>query len=578
MARLFDGVDQSLGVATPVTDYPFTFGCWARPDTGAANLSAMSIGDASAGSPYLRLSFQNVSGLVACLHWNGSASDLAETSASYTVGQWHYISCVCASATSRSVTIDGANDGSSSTNRTLTNIDNFTIAVTADSTPLAYFNGAIAEPVVYNVALLADEVYRLAQGEPALFIRPQDRVAYWPLTDGSDFEWLRRYDLTAFNSPDLEPHPPKVLEHWNRVRMRAVSTQSTTPLVSWSIPNVWTPQATPFHPSVAVTPAAVTAVAATVDPTVILGSVAITPTEVSSVGAVVAPTVELSSVTVAPAVIDAVAATVDPTVELGSLTIAPGPTSAIGATVDPGAVLGSVTITPTAVAGVGTVVAPTVELSSITIAPDPVTSISTTVAPTVELGSISFTPTEVAAVGAVVAPDVVLGSIAIEPTEVDAVGATVDPTIVLSSVTITPATVDAVVTTVDPTVLADVIVTPAPVSAIGAVVAPTVELGSIVIVPDNVNATGAIVDPDVVLGSMVITPGNAWVVTTTVDPTVIAPVGIVVTLPERTATLSAGARDTTVTAPERTAVLSAAGRDTSITMPERSATVRIKGQ
>ena len=66
--------------------------------------------------------------------------------------------------------------------------------------------------------------------------------------------------------------------------------------------------------NVIVTPAAVSAVGATVDPTVILGSMAFAPTAVSAVGAVVNPTVIYGSLTVAPTAVSAVATSVDPTV------------------------------------------------------------------------------------------------------------------------------------------------------------------------------------------------------------------------------------------------------------------------
>ena len=65
---------------------------------------------------------------------------------------------------------------------------------------------------------------------------------------------------------------------------------------------------------IVVTPAALTAVATTVNPTVVLGSVSVTPAVRTAVAAVIAPVVILGSLSITPAVTTSVVATVDPVV------------------------------------------------------------------------------------------------------------------------------------------------------------------------------------------------------------------------------------------------------------------------
>lgn len=83
-----------------------------------------------------------------------------------------------------------------------------------------------------------------------------------------------------------------------------------------------------------VAPAASTAVAASVAPTVVLGSLSLAPSAVTAVAASVAPTVD-NGVTLAPTATTAVAASVAPTVVLGSVTVAPAAATAVAAAVNP---------------------------------------------------------------------------------------------------------------------------------------------------------------------------------------------------------------------------------------------------
>ena len=104
--------------------------------------------------------------------------------------------------------------------------------------------------------------------------------------------------------------------------------------------------------------------------------VLVSPAPASAVAASVDPTVVLGSIVAAPAPASAVAASVDPAVVLGSLVVAPAPASAVGAVVDP-VVLIELRMTPAAAFAIGAVVNPTVQ-AGITVAPDPAAAVGET--------------------------------------------------------------------------------------------------------------------------------------------------------------------------------------------------------
>jgi hypothetical protein len=246
-----------------------------------------------------------------------------------------------------------------------------------------------------------------------------------------------------------------------------------------------------------------------------------------------------ANVTVTPAAVTAVAANVTPTVVLGSLTIGPTAVSAVAANVSPTVVLGSLTITPTAVSAVVVSVAPTVILGALSVTPVAISVIAANVSPTAVLGSLSLTPAAASAVAASIAPTVILGALVITPTAVSLVAVTIDPTIILGSLSIAPAAISVVVVTVAPTVEAggNITITPAAVSAVAVNVAPTAVLGALTLSPGAVALVMGSIGPTVIQGAIVIIPNAVSLVALTINPTTIlsgwnltpAPAGLIAT-------------------------------------------------
>lgn len=107
--------------------------------------------------------------------------------------------------------------------------------------------------------------------------------------------------------------------------------------------------------SLSITPDPILAIAGNAGPTVILGSLSLMPTPIAAIGAVFGPTViEGGGLIITPAAASAIASGVDPSVILGSVVVSPGAAAAIASASGPITIYGSLTITPDPATAVGT--------------------------------------------------------------------------------------------------------------------------------------------------------------------------------------------------------------------------------
>lgn len=217
------------------------------------------------------------------------------------------------------------------------------------------------------------------------------------------------------------------------------------------------------------------------------GGVTVTPAVLTAVAAVVAPTIVLGSLVLSGLVCSAVAVTVNPSVILGPIGIAPDPAVAIAGNVNPTVVIGSIAITPNAAVSVANTVNPTVDAGgNISVTPTPVFSVAQTVNPTVILGSLSIAPNVADSVGTTVNPTTVLGSLVLNLGNITAVGLTIDPTVSISTGAIVPSPVTAVGYVVNPTTIqGDLIISGLVCAAVGYTANPTVLDSDIEIIYDT---------------------------------------------------------------------------------------------
>lgn len=176
MARLFNGTNDSIEAASaPVTTFPFTMACWARPSATTAQI-LMAIG-VSGGIDRCTLVFGG-SSIVSAGANNSSTGASSSFAGTPTSGAWIHAACVHQSTTSRSVYYNGA-IGSNDTNLvTITGLNRLNIGARYNTTLGAYFNGSIADAGVWNAALNADEIASLSKGFPCRLVRPSALVFY----------------------------------------------------------------------------------------------------------------------------------------------------------------------------------------------------------------------------------------------------------------------------------------------------------------------------------------------------------------------------------------------------------------
>jgi len=287
MARLLDNtqseyLEDSSAVGTTA---PMTVAGWGYEDQGI-NSCTFCIGQASSSFPFWIVYFAGytVGDPITYDIRTSTGRATVSTSSGFTQNTWHHFAGVWTSATSHAVFIDGGSKGTDSTNvGTLSGVTLTAIGAKHANSVGVHFSGRLAELAIWSVALSDAEVALLAKGLCPLFIQPHNIIAYWKLLR-SDNDHFGAYNMTPYNSPTWADHPP---------------------IFYLSSHNVVIP-ATAAGP-VSVSPAAIAAVAALVDPTVVLSSLSLSPATVAAVAALVDPTVHHSSTIATPAAISAVA-------------------------------------------------------------------------------------------------------------------------------------------------------------------------------------------------------------------------------------------------------------------------------
>jgi len=212
MARLFNGGTQRLITTDePATAVPVTLAAWVFPEdatttmwvvglinTGRDNHFALTLDDDELVRAHVRA---------------GGGNGVASTATAATIGAWNHVAAVFTSATLRAVFLAGANKATNTSNVTPGAISQVDIgARVGDASNLFEpFDGRIAEPGIWDVALSDDEIAALARGISPLRIRRSNLLAYWPLlgidSPETDLSGHGR-NLTMTGTPARADHAP----------------------------------------------------------------------------------------------------------------------------------------------------------------------------------------------------------------------------------------------------------------------------------------------------------------------------------------------------------------------------------
>lgn len=222
MARSFNGTSM-IGYTngTPVTAVPFTFAAWVYPTSLSGVRTILSINHET-GSGFNEFGMvmdgnTDTAGIRADAS-GGQAN--ANTSTTFTLNTWAHVGGVYASATSRSIYLNGGGKATSTTSKTPTGLTQVTLGALSRNTdggsPSQFFAGRVAWVCLWNAALNDAEILALAQGGHPLNMRPKSLVICAPLhgIDSPEPDWNpasgTRYQFNLTNSPTLANGPPLI--------------------------------------------------------------------------------------------------------------------------------------------------------------------------------------------------------------------------------------------------------------------------------------------------------------------------------------------------------------------------------
>lgn len=185
MARLFVRANNqrfSKDVA-PVTAAPFTMAAWFRAVGITQRQALMWLGDKDVTNNnwVLELAGATAGDPIEFRIRDASGTTVAATTTGFSANTWHLAMGREASATDHRVTIDGGSQGTSSSSKSPIGADRIAIGRRMSSSPSDALDGRLAECMLWDVVLTADEETALFNGINPGLIRPTNLKGHWPV-------------------------------------------------------------------------------------------------------------------------------------------------------------------------------------------------------------------------------------------------------------------------------------------------------------------------------------------------------------------------------------------------------------
>ena len=218
MARANTGSASSFLVASVspvVTATPFTVAGWVYPADAFTQMNLCFTGRSDASAYWnLAISQSGNAGKVAATVDVGGASS-GYSASTFSGDVWNHVGGVYASSTSRTAYLNGAAGTTDTTSVSAPAAPQVTSlgAYYNGSSGFSPLNGRMAEFGVWDVALTAAEMLSLSKGVSPLLVRPNNLIAYWPLSGVGSPEPNRvsLNHLTVFGSMAKADHPPRLI-------------------------------------------------------------------------------------------------------------------------------------------------------------------------------------------------------------------------------------------------------------------------------------------------------------------------------------------------------------------------------
>lgn len=210
MPVVFNGTDQWLNMAAPVTGFPFTMGGWAFATADSAAQTPFSMADSGTDTNYwasrrigagdYHQGLLNATG--GAVSFGGSSFD------DWLVNTWHHIVWVETAANDRETFLDGVSTGTDTNSRTPSSVDDFAIGANAKGTTDEFFTGRLFWPFVYSAALSANDILMLAKGASSRTIRRDALVSFPRLLFEEHRDLINHTALTVNGSPTVNNDRP----------------------------------------------------------------------------------------------------------------------------------------------------------------------------------------------------------------------------------------------------------------------------------------------------------------------------------------------------------------------------------
>lgn len=200
MSRVFDSASSQYceHAAAVRNTAPLTIAAWFKAGAGVTG-TLCSIGATGAANHFFALA------LASSFVMAETRDKLVFTSTTYTASTWQHACAVFASASNRSVYLNGGGKQTNTDSATPSGLNRTSAGRTTTASPYQYLTGSVAEMAIWSTALSDADVTELQTKSP-LLVQTGSLLAYWPFVrDDVDVE--DSYDMTAYNAPTFGDHP-----------------------------------------------------------------------------------------------------------------------------------------------------------------------------------------------------------------------------------------------------------------------------------------------------------------------------------------------------------------------------------
>lgn len=212
MSRSFNGSSQYGHNSFTMGTTPLTLCAWVYPESVTGSGKAV-MGFFGNQNVYQMFGLSTALGKWYCASRAAGTEYYAASTTSPANTTWTHVCAVFASTASRIIYVNGANEGSNSSNVTVSP-SRFSVAVRTDgAVPAAspnYFTGQMAEVCAFDAGLSASQVAELAAGLSPLQVSPGNLRVYLPLfgEQSPEINW-RGTGLTLVGSPPVGSTAPR---------------------------------------------------------------------------------------------------------------------------------------------------------------------------------------------------------------------------------------------------------------------------------------------------------------------------------------------------------------------------------